>query len=249
MNETWGSVGPAGSTRFGSARARIHHHLILPAEGIRQRGSRLQVPAAIEDLAGDIDRAPSDPCRLEVADRQSYAIRDPARNEGLIPGERLVRDHRVGPACRRGGVGVRGCHEQVVRGETGSVVDQARGFVVNVARDSDVVANREREPGLTVVKRQATHVELVVNLRCELLDEPAHDRLAEWRRDVARRGAGLEDARGRWGFNRLFRRLGHGQRGFAKHHEHAQRYEAEGSRERSERPGIHRTRTPEATHG
>jgi hypothetical protein len=85
-------------------------------------------------------------------------------------------------------------HQQVAFRQPRLVVDHLPGGVEDLAGDPHVIADREGQARLAVVQDQAAGVELVVDVAGRRDVEVAHDRLAERRRDVARRRPGAEDA-------------------------------------------------------
>jgi hypothetical protein len=129
------------------ADARIHQDLVLAAERIRDLRPLLQDVPAVEDVLGSLDGAPREAGGLEVADRPSRAVGDPADEElRVVPVERLLA------ACGGRGVGVGGREEKALRREAGFVGRKPPGLVEHVARDAHVVADREDEGGLAVVE-------------------------------------------------------------------------------------------------
>jgi len=96
----------------------------------------------------------------------------------------------------RGGVGVRRGDEDALRRDAGRLRRQLLGGVGDLARDHAAVDDHERELRLAVVEHEAAGVQLVVDLRRGGRVPVADDRLAERRRDVARRRAGAELALG-----------------------------------------------------
>src|SRR6185369_16834125 len=132
--------------------------------------------------------APGEAGGLEVADRAARAVGDPADEElRVVAVERLLA-----PRARRR-VGVGGREEEALGRQAGFLGGEPARLVEHLARDADVVADREDERGLAVVEGEAAGVELVVDLRRGRGAPSADDGLAERRGDVARRGAGAED--------------------------------------------------------
>ena len=173
---------------------RIHEHAVLSAERVRQRSTGLHLPPAVEDLVGLPGGAPAHPRRFEVAQGAAHSIGDALRQEALVFVERSIEGEWIRTAPAGTGVGVGGCHQEVLRRQSRLFVHQPLGLVEDLARDSDAVTQHDSEAGLSVVEHQAAGMQLVVDLGGGRRLPAAHDRSAQKRRDVTGRRAGAERA-------------------------------------------------------
>ncbi len=90
-SEISGSVGPAGSIRFGLPDRRIHPHLVDAAERVFHVRGRLHPPAAIEHLRRLAPRPQPISRRLQLIRRPRQAVGNAADEKLLVSGEFLVR--------------------------------------------------------------------------------------------------------------------------------------------------------------
>ena len=83
LHENYGNLRIDWPGRFDQVRApdrRIHfHQVVCYAEWIRRDCAPLHVPAAVEDLARHLARAPADPCRREIVRGALHAVRNARR--------------------------------------------------------------------------------------------------------------------------------------------------------------------------
>ena len=88
LHENYGNLRinwPGGFAEVRAADRRIHfYQVICCAERIRRDCAVLHVPAAVEDLARHLARAPADPCRREIVRGALHAVRNARRQELLV---------------------------------------------------------------------------------------------------------------------------------------------------------------------
>lgn len=170
-------------------------HPIAAAERIDDGFPVFEQPATIADVLGHLARTPSDPRRLEMVDGASDAIGN-ALDEKILVGIKRSPEHpRVGPARAHPAVRMGGRHHQVIRRNAGRFGNQALGRVEHRAGNPHAIHHGESQTRGPIVEYQTTNVQFVVNMHGRRRLPAADPGCAEWRGDIARGGAGLEDLR------------------------------------------------------
>ena len=130
-------------------------------------------------------------------ERTSHPVGNPAGQEKLIVVELLLVDIAARAERAARGVRVGGRNHDILRRNTGRLLNQTPRLEADAAVQAEQVAHHKRELGLSVVEDEAARVQFVMHMFGRIRCEPTNPQAADGRRDVTGRCAGLQPRCGR----------------------------------------------------